>query len=319
MWTAMAPLERRPCGRPVHPHVRGDGLQVGKGSPPVTTSPPRAWGRREAETWRCGYRRFTPTCVGTAGHRSARASTSPVHPHVRGDGGRQRLGGVVIDGSPPRAWGRRGTGPRGLPRRRFTPTCVGTAVIDFMSRLAKAVHPHVRGDGQLRGDMVVLCAGSPPRAWGRLPKLLRVALECRFTPTCVGTANHWQSSSLRAAVHPHVRGDGSVGHAGYRCPVGSPPRAWGRRLKHGGVFAVGRFTPTCVGTASAPSHRAPDSSVHPHVRGDGCYWLATITIILGSPPRAWGRPPPRPSVPMLFRFTPTCVGTARSITSSFPM
>ena len=74
--------------------------------------------------------RFTPTCVGKAKAQPRRICASTVHPHVRGEG-------VTIPwcddrdvGSPPRAWGRRDP-PRCIQRgSRFTPTCVGKAVME---------------------------------------------------------------------------------------------------------------------------------------------------------------------------------------------
>ncbi len=52
-----------------------------------------------------------------------------VHPHVRGDG--VDAGGTLVDtiGSPPRAWGRRQDIAAGDAAGRFTPTCVGTAIL----------------------------------------------------------------------------------------------------------------------------------------------------------------------------------------------
>ena len=66
------------------------------------------------------------------------------------------------------------------------------------------------------------CVGTTPG----LIKLLR-GLQ-RFTPTCVGTTAPSVRSSVRASVHPHVRGDDVW-------------MLYGKR-------AGGRFTPTCVGT-----------------------------------------------------------------------
>ncbi len=73
----------------------------------------------------------------------------------------------------------------------------------------------------------------------------------RFTPTSVGTAR------------PNPRLD--------TCAVGSPPRAWGRRL---------------IMRCRLPS------SVHPHERGDGALTTGLRNGERGSPPRAWGRLPP---------------------------
>ena len=216
-----------------------------------------------------------------------------------------------VDGSPPRAWGRRRSSrayrtalsvhpPRawGRPRSaavspppvRVTPTCVGTTVA-------------------IRSAMVT-DTGSPPRAWGRLVERVEDAAEVRFTPTCVGTtpdaddnAYVQNGSPPRAwgrrrsgrvigsnhAVHPHVRGDDDIKRAERHARNGSPPRAWGRLAVTCHCPGPFRFTPTCVGTTADSRLGRCDPTVHPHVRGDDEYLLEKIGVPLGSPPRAWGR------------------------------
>src|SRR5690606_13684272 len=115
--------------------------------------------------------------------------------------------------------------------------------------------------------------GSPPRAWGR--HLLRDAYfrSYRFTPTCVGTAAGGFQPFWTRAVHPHVRGDGSIIDSSPHQETGSPPRAWGRRDGRAQYQVAHRFTPTCVGTAPGIRSASSRPSVHPHVRGDGTPWL----------------------------------------------
>jgi hypothetical protein len=93
----------------------------------LSGSPPRAWGQR------------------SSGNRSA--WQWPVRPHVRGDNAAR--------------W------PLGMAVQRFTPTCVGTTLLD--------------------GRLAWPFSGSPPRAWGQRHTCGSI---CRFFP-----------------VHPHVRGD----------------------------------------------------------------------------------------------------------------
>ena len=92
----------------------------------------------------------------------------------------------------------------------------------------------------------------------------------RFTPTCVGTAGDLGDVVPDGPVHPHVRGDG----------------AGARELRR----ARARFTPTCVGTANSQVAFIWWASVHPHVRGDGVDIRQDADTLIGSPPRAWGRP-----------------------------
>src|ERR1039457_5692469 len=90
-------------------------------------------------------------------------------------------------------------------------------------------------------------------------------------------------------VHPHARGDDKDMDDEDRQILGSPPRAWGRRLHLLRWPLRHRFTPTRVGTTN---RAAVD-------------WHTDF----GSPPRAWGRPDQTQERRVSLRFTPTRVGT----------
>src|ERR1017187_1361303 len=99
-----------------------------------------------------------------------------------------------MDGSPPRAWGRR---RRQLVRTRparFTPTRVGTTRNTAISFHASPVHPHARGGDSLKALTRHFSYGSPPRAWGRLIVALPRQPAFRFTPTRVGTTKFRESA-----------------------------------------------------------------------------------------------------------------------------
>ena len=216
---------------------------------PERGSPPRAWGRRRNFSQLRPQPRFTPTCVGKASTTASTPTAATVHPHVRGEGGRHALqGGAGI---------------------RFTPTCVGKANACSGDMAETSVHPHVRGEGGMLAPAVVPRDGSPPRAWGRQGDLLRKLRLVRFTPTCVGKAFASATASSARAVHPHVRGEGSVRMPWDSPHAGSPPRAWGRPEMGCGPRGSERFTPTCVGKATSRLSASTPSAVHPHVRGEG--------------------------------------------------
>ncbi len=169
-----------------------------------------------------------------------------------------------------------------------------TTSLGIHHQAADAVHPHRRGDNVL-GDRVIQApsSGSPPQAWGQLPKhQLNQRVCSRFTPTGVGTTTsakvkpeaytgsppqawgqQWPCAHVPGwfSVHPHRRGDNAANWDRYHHRnSGSPPQAWGQR----------------------PSSPLDD----PY-----CY---------GSPPQAWGQRRPHPSWPKRWlRFTPTGVGT----------
>ncbi len=95
-------------GRPgAHPRVRGDVVGQLEDAPVAAGSPPRARGRRG--TWVASVTGvgLTPACAGTSPATIARESLAGAHPRVRGDVVRSPVRQVPVQGSPPRARGRR--------------------------------------------------------------------------------------------------------------------------------------------------------------------------------------------------------------------
>ena len=255
----------------------------------MSGSPPRAWGRRLSCRHGRQAGRFTPTCVGTTSLAGCQSAAASVHPHVRGDDA--------------------GRASRARGRRRFTPTCVGTTSVRPRPRPLSPVHPHVRGDDEKAGHTDFKTTGSPPRAWGRPGLVAGSAASVPVHPHVRGDDLALMLRLDGQLVHPHVRGDDHLSPQNICLPLGSPPRAWGRR-GHAVRRTPGlRFTPTCVGTTSTAGSRPSSRTVHPHVRGDDGLALPQQIANYGSPPRAWGRPAPGRFACGAYRFTPTCVGT----------
>ena len=218
-------------GTAVHPHVRGDHHTVTVALSGYRGSPPRAWGSLSRADINRLNDRFTPTCVGITALVEQPMSSSPVHPHVRGDHVCTAIPTPCMVGSPPRAWGSPARTPDGLFAARFTPTCVGITLAPSVTSNGKPVHPHVRGDHGVCQLLATERIGSPPRAWGsRVERLARNHI-CRFTPTCVGITSRLSRLPGAPTVHPHVRGDHRVGTMFLERVSGSPPRAWGSRSR----------------------------------------------------------------------------------------
>ena len=213
-----------------------------------------------------------------------------------------------IRGSPPRAWGIRGSCAVFPFQFRFTPTCVGNTRSTCSSRHSVAVHPHVRGEYTGLRAQIATRVGSPPRAWGILIRVLHGSYSSRFTPTCVGNTGEGFLISAPSPVHPHVRGEYEITQPTSTSPYGSPPRAWGIHENPGARRGIPRFTPTCVGNTDGPAKPSRPGTVHPHVRGE--YYTVSINKrkYCGSPPRAWGIQLPVLLPDSQLRFTPTCVG-----------
>ena len=196
-------------------------------------------------------------------------------------------------------------------RLRFTPTCVGKTGTSITDASSIPVHPHVRGEDNSFSVRFGAGTGSPPRAWGRRRPRGESFAPRRFTPTCVGKTRCRSWCGSRPTVHPHVRGEDFSLAELRKCGYGSPPRAWGRRVFPSEYPSSYRFTPTCVGKTGRfelCGHRLP---VHPHVRGEDLPTIREVVVALGSPPRAWGRPPCFAPYVFPTRFTPTCVGKTK--------
>ena len=89
----------------VHPHVRGEPIDIIKNTRGEFGSSPRAWGTLDWIVNNPENNRFIPTCVGNPNRQPARQKCVPVHPHVRGEPDRAEGYGMSYDGSSPRAWG----------------------------------------------------------------------------------------------------------------------------------------------------------------------------------------------------------------------
>ncbi len=252
----------------VHPHLRGEYVQVNGERVAVDGSPPPAWGIRGQPAPRRAGRRFTPTCVGNTVVVDQEHRRRLVHPHLRGEYAHPAAHVGVID--------------------RFTPTCVGNTFAPPLHRHAPTVHPHLRGEYFLTSSMRACHFGSPPPAWGIRAGAQARVLARRFTPTCVGNTAGSRASAPAPPVHPHLRGEYAT--------------------IYGGLYADFRFTPTCVGNTRARRAGRSAGSVHPHLRGeygpDGGFMLAPT----GSPPPAWGIQLVGGVEQGRQRFTPTCVG-----------
>ena len=91
--------------------------------------------------------------------------------------------------------------------------------------------------------------------------------------------------------------------------IGLPPRMWGRPEFPELLRDVARFTPTDVGTTTFDNVENLPEAVYPHGCGDDFRIITFGKNNTGLPPRMWGRRSPCLRGEILFRFTPTDVGT----------
>ena len=154
--------------------------------------------------------------------------------------------------------------------------------------MAKAVHPHWRGEHMFMIFPLQFQCGSSPLAWGTLIFVDQDNVTIRFIPTGVGNINVASPFRLIVAVHPHWRGEHRRHQHFVSCFVGSSPLAWGTWRLHRTLFASGRFIPTGVGNISFYQFFGGNSAVHPHWRGEHAWPIDGPKGKVGSSPLAWG-------------------------------
>ena len=198
----------------LHPHGRGEDdkrsarPQIGK------ETPPRAWGRRQAQRTPADWQGNTPTGVGKTSRRRTDAECGRKHPHGRGEDPLPLLSSLRVTETPPRAWGRLHIALEGGQLVGNTPTGVGKTRYARRRSRAEQKHPHGRGEDrphvlpgvgykgtpprawgrQGTADERHLWPGNTPRAWGRRKRRAALALVKGNTPTGVGktSSGHWQ-------------------------------------------------------------------------------------------------------------------------------
>jgi len=292
-----------------HPHACGDDLLRAHVKRQTAGSPPRVWGRHALPQALGTDARLTPTRVGTTWTPRGSRSRPSAHPHACGDDVYNAIQEQLARGSPPRVWGR--LQPLDVPGNgvRLTPTRVGTTLTGFSRASRRAAHPHACGDD---GHALVERFGhygSPPRVWGRRAHVLGLDGAGRLTPTRVGTTPRRSSSASTWPAHPHACGDDEVHGAFDTLDAGSPPRVWGRRLRHRQRRRADRLTPTRVGTTRPCRPRSRARAAHPHACGDDLPDDPAGYHDGGSPPRVWGRRGRSRGDARGPRLTPTRVGT----------
>src|SRR5260370_1379104 len=85
---------------------------------------------------------------------------------------------------------------------------------------------------------------------------------------------------------------------------------WGKRQRVHAREVLFRFTPTHVGKARDVERPSTPLPVPPHACGESIIRLAPAIVLVGSPPRMWGKLEVRPALGLGERFTPTHVGKA---------
>ncbi len=90
-----------------HPHGRGEDTRCRLIDKRSEETPPRAWGRLTVKKDGKYWRRNTPTGVGKTTRHMPSPDNAEKHPHGRGEDSRASIEPLMMEETPPRAWGRR--------------------------------------------------------------------------------------------------------------------------------------------------------------------------------------------------------------------
>src|SRR5690606_18385382 len=104
------------------------------------------WGEGRNRLGGGGRSRFIPTRVGRGRGATPPSPATSVHPHSRGERWRWPAAPSSRSGSSPLAWGEVGVPLPVARANRFIPTRVGRGSSAYAARVARAVHPHSRGE-----------------------------------------------------------------------------------------------------------------------------------------------------------------------------
>ena len=139
------------------------------------------------------------------------------------------------------------------------------------SKILVTVHPHTRGEpffGLLSSSRI---NGSSPHPRGTRMEPMQYMICSRFIPTPAGNPA-WPQGTLRSRpVHPHTRGEPSLGLNQSTRVSGSSPHPRGTLNNSLSEFLTTRFIPTPAGNPRSCSFSKRLNSVHPHTRGEPGY------------------------------------------------
>ena len=108
--------------------------------------------------------------------------------------------------------------------------------------------------------------------------------------------------------HPRVCGENLFNQILHRACVGSPPRVRGKRARDNWAYWRLRITPACAGKTHARLEVLIIRWDHPRVCGENSSRPASMSALIGSPPRVRGKRADFIQGNLRPRITPACAG-----------
>ena len=152
----------------VHPRLRGEHLHPVRGVGFQRGSSPPTRGTHEQSLCGAGTVRFIPAYAGNTSARASRLPVAPVHPRLRGEHALTLPAISAPSGSSPPTRGTRSPDQVNCSGLRFIPAYAGNTPKAAISRLARSVHPRLRGEHCFRCNVAKAPSGSSPPTRGTL-------------------------------------------------------------------------------------------------------------------------------------------------------
>ena len=133
----------------VHPRLRGELLSLKRYLGRSVGSSPLTRGTQRDKTCFLVGVRFIPAYAGNSNAGLIKSYVEPVHPRLRGELMKVKLGNVATDGSSPLTRGTRAEYRNARCPRRFIPAYAGNSSFLLIRRQTEPVHPRLRGELRL--------------------------------------------------------------------------------------------------------------------------------------------------------------------------
>ena len=189
----------------------------------------------------------SPHARGTLQAHQALVVIAAVHPRMRGEHAMRSVSSWGTFGSSPHARGTLALRNQSSATPRFIPACAGNTHDDARTHRAFAVHPRMRGEHFKVPIARRVSAGSSPHARGTRSPDRNGQAAHRFIPACAGNTKPYPMAVACMPVHPRMRGEHQMPHAGDMQYAGSSPHARGTRHHKRQDRRAHRFIPACAG------------------------------------------------------------------------
>ena len=192
-------------------------------------------------------------------------------------------------GSSPRAGRRPDGADRSRDRHGLIPASGETTSPPPHAVPARPAHPRERGDDPASARLMLVSAGSSPRAGRRRRRVLARRRHGRLIPASGETTRRGRGRAAASRAHPRERGDDAARGVLHDVPHGSSPRAGRRPAAAGRRCGSGGLIPASGETTSRRRRAARSNPAHPRERGDDACAARARSGVGGSSPRAGRR------------------------------